>query len=191
MSFVDQSFDIVVFGASGFTGSRIARLLSEICAAADAEADSITGNSVSNSWRPTWALAGRSRSKLEAVNQTLASPPDGAILADVRDPDSLVDMVSGAQQTQPSQLASQRQLYCSYQQLNIVALVAASVPAEQSLRRQSCFSAAPRSLHPLSFTLIHSHPLSSTLASSLPLRRASRSPPTATCHPRRAARGSC
>jgi len=73
----DRSYDIVVFGATGFTGALTAEYL-----AAHAPADL------------RWALAGRSESKLEAVRRRLgAGFADLPLLrADVDDPESLRSM---------------------------------------------------------------------------------------------------
>jgi short subunit dehydrogenase-like uncharacterized protein len=74
----ERRFDIVLFGATGFTGGLTAEYL-----AANAPAET------------RWALAGRNRSKLEAVRSRLAAQhPQAAELellhADVTDPDSVL-----------------------------------------------------------------------------------------------------
>lgn len=72
-----REYDICVFGATGFTGRRVAQHL--------AEGSGFTGR---------WAVAGRSRDRLEALAASLgcgASRP-GIIVADVGDPASLLDM---------------------------------------------------------------------------------------------------
>ena len=70
----ERSYDIVVFGATGFTGALTAEYLARHAPA-----------------RARWALAGRNHAKLEAVRQRLgAEAADLPLLrADVTDPDSL------------------------------------------------------------------------------------------------------
>ena len=80
----DRDFDIVVFGATGFTGELTAAYLAE-----HAPADC------------RWALAGRSTTKLEAVRSRLAADnPDCADLpllhADVSEPASLQTVAESA-----------------------------------------------------------------------------------------------
>ena len=79
-----RDYDIVLFGATGFTGTLTAEYL-----AANAPEDC------------RWALAGRSRAKLEAVRSRLAgTDPRLAdlplLLADVSDPGSLAAVASSA-----------------------------------------------------------------------------------------------
>src|SRR5882672_3123835 len=72
-------FDIVVYGATGFTGQLIAEYL-----AAHYKGD---GNL-------KWAMAGRSKDKLAAVRDTIGAAADTAlIVADASDPASLKAMV--------------------------------------------------------------------------------------------------
>jgi len=68
----------VIFGASGFTGAFIAADISK------------------NQPDATFALAGRSQAKLDAVNANLKRKADAIIIADVKDKDSLVQMTSQA-----------------------------------------------------------------------------------------------
>jgi short subunit dehydrogenase-like uncharacterized protein len=70
----ERQHDIVLFGATGFTGGLTAEYLA-------AHADPGT----------RWALAGRSQSKLESVRSRLGSDQEGLALieADVNDPDSI------------------------------------------------------------------------------------------------------
>jgi short subunit dehydrogenase-like uncharacterized protein len=70
----ERQHDIVLFGATGFTGGLTAEYLA-------AHADPGT----------RWALAGRSQSKLESVRSQLGSDQEGRALieADVNDPDSI------------------------------------------------------------------------------------------------------
>lgn len=72
-------FDVVVYGASGFTG----RLVAEYMQATHPG--------------KAWAMAGRSREKLAAVRDDMALPSDvPLIVADVSDPASLKDMAARA-----------------------------------------------------------------------------------------------
>jgi len=64
-TFEDRPFDVVLFGATGFTGKLVADYLAERAGA----------NGV------RWAIAGRSREKLEAVQRELAARDEG--LADL------------------------------------------------------------------------------------------------------------
>lgn len=80
---VKRKFDIVVFGASGYTGQYV---VEELARTADAEKD------------VTWAVAGRSMDKLQAVLKT-ASTVTGKdlsdltiIIADVKNEKSLTEM---------------------------------------------------------------------------------------------------
>jgi short subunit dehydrogenase-like uncharacterized protein len=75
-----SKFDIVVYGATGFTGQLVAEYL-----AANYNSD---GNL-------TWAMAGRSREKLAAVRDAIGAPKDTSlIVADAADPASLKAMVA-------------------------------------------------------------------------------------------------
>jgi short subunit dehydrogenase-like uncharacterized protein len=74
-----SKFDIVVYGATGFTGQLVAEYL-----AAHYKADSGL----------RWAMAGRSKDKLAAVRDAIGAPKDLAlIVADAGDPASLKSMV--------------------------------------------------------------------------------------------------
>lgn len=74
-----SKFDIVVYGATGFTGQLVAEYL-----AAHYKADSGL----------KWAMAGRSKDKLAAVRDAIGAPADTAlIVADGGDPASLKAMV--------------------------------------------------------------------------------------------------
>src|SRR3954447_368010 len=74
-----SKFDIVVYGATGFTG----RLVAEYLAA------HYTGNGA-----PKWAMAGRSMDKLASVRDAIGAPADTALIeADASDPASLKAMV--------------------------------------------------------------------------------------------------
>ena len=74
-----SKFDIVVYGATGFTGQLIAEYL-----AAQYKGDSLK-----------WAIAGRSKDKLAAVRDAIGAPADTPlIVADAADPASLQAMVA-------------------------------------------------------------------------------------------------
>ena len=74
-----SKFDIVVYGATGFTGQLVAEYL-----AAQYKGD---GNL-------KWAMAGRSKDKLAAVRDAIGAPADTPlIVADAGDPASLKAMV--------------------------------------------------------------------------------------------------
>lgn len=75
-----SKFDIVVYGATGFTGQLVAEYL-----AAHYKGDSSL----------KWAMAGRSQDKLAAVRDAIGAPADTAlIVADAGDPASLQAMVA-------------------------------------------------------------------------------------------------
>jgi short subunit dehydrogenase-like uncharacterized protein len=74
-----SKFDIIVYGATGFTGQLVAEYL----------AQHYTGNDA-----PTWAMAGRSLDKLADVRDAIGAPADTAlIVADAGDPASLQAMI--------------------------------------------------------------------------------------------------
>src|ERR1700737_2549913 len=74
-----SKFDIVVYGATGFTGQLVAEYL----------AAHYAGKS-----DPKWAMAGRSLEKLAAVRDAIGAPADTAlIVADASDPASLRAMM--------------------------------------------------------------------------------------------------
>src|SRR3954468_8024911 len=74
-----SKFDIVVYGATGFTGQLVAEYL----------AAHYTGNGA-----PKWAMAGRSMDKLASVRDAIGAPADTALIeADASDPASLKAMV--------------------------------------------------------------------------------------------------
>lgn len=76
MSKADRPFDIVVYGATGYTGRLVAEYLAHHYAGrADA---------------PRWAMAGRSRAKLEDVRDLIGAPADTPmIVADSDDAESM------------------------------------------------------------------------------------------------------
>src|SRR3984893_4744895 len=74
-----SKFDIIVYGATGFTGQLVAEYL----------AAHYTGNS-----GPKWAMAGRSLDKLASVRDAIGAPADmPLIVADAGDPASLKAMI--------------------------------------------------------------------------------------------------
>jgi short subunit dehydrogenase-like uncharacterized protein len=74
----DRQFEVVLYGATGFTGKLVAEYLAE------AHPDL------------TWAIAGRSQQKLDEVRQTLNLPELPTIIADSADPASLTAMARQA-----------------------------------------------------------------------------------------------
>ena len=78
MSATEKPFDIVVFGASGYTGRLVAEYLAEEY-----------GNT-----ELKWAMAGRSLSKLTSVRSELGISDQVTLLeVDVESPESVSDMV--------------------------------------------------------------------------------------------------
>jgi short subunit dehydrogenase-like uncharacterized protein len=74
-----SKFDIIVYGATGFTGQLVAEYLAAHYAGKDA---------------PKWAMAGRSLDKLASVRDAIGAPADTALIqADAGDPASLKAMV--------------------------------------------------------------------------------------------------
>ena len=73
-----RPYDLVVFGATGFTGALVAEYLAGLDAAF------------------SWAIAGRSLSKLEDVKQRIGVSSLPTIVADSADPESLRAMVEQA-----------------------------------------------------------------------------------------------
>ena len=77
-----SKFDIVVYGATGFTGQLVAEYL-----AAHYKGDASL----------KWAMAGRSKDKLASVRDAIGAPADTPlIVADASDPASLKAMVEQA-----------------------------------------------------------------------------------------------
>ena len=76
----DREFDVIVYGATGYTGRLVAEYL----------AQNYTGNL-------NWAMAGRSADKLASVRDEIGAPSDTPlVVADAGDPQSLADMVGRA-----------------------------------------------------------------------------------------------
>jgi short subunit dehydrogenase-like uncharacterized protein len=77
----DREFDIIVYGATGFTGRLVAEYL--------------TNNYADGSL--SWAMAGRSLTKLHEVRDEIGAPADTPLLtANADDPQALLQMVSRA-----------------------------------------------------------------------------------------------
>ena len=76
-------FDLIVYGATGYTGRLVAEYLSNHYGSRDDG--------------PTWAMAGRSQEKLEAVRNEIGAPADTPlVVADADDPASLEAMCNRA-----------------------------------------------------------------------------------------------
>lgn len=76
----EKSYDIVVYGATGFTGRLVAEYLAQHYGA-----DSGL----------RWAMAGRSAQKLESVRQEIGAPADTPfVIADADDPETIATMVA-------------------------------------------------------------------------------------------------
>jgi short subunit dehydrogenase-like uncharacterized protein len=74
-----SKFDIIVYGATGFTGQLVAEYLAQ---------------HYSGKGDPKWAMAGRSLEKLASVRDAIGAPADTALIqADASDPASLQAMV--------------------------------------------------------------------------------------------------
>jgi len=69
----DRTFDVVVYGATGFTGKLVAEYLLSARPTTPAPADL------------RWAIAGRNAAKLEAVRQDLGAPDLPVLIADSQD----------------------------------------------------------------------------------------------------------
>ena len=82
-----SKFDIVVYGATGFTGQLVAEyLVSRYSGKNTAKGD------------PKWAMAGRNLDKLASVRDAIGAPADTAlIMADAGDPASLKGMLDQTQ----------------------------------------------------------------------------------------------
>jgi short subunit dehydrogenase-like uncharacterized protein len=78
-----SEFDVVVYGASGFTGRLVAEYLAQTYGA--------SGEKI------TWAMAGRSAEKLASVRDEIGAPADTPlIVADISDPASVAAMAEQA-----------------------------------------------------------------------------------------------
>lgn len=72
-----KEFDLVIFGATGLTGGQTAAYVNRLARDAGVR----------------WAIAGRDISKLKSTVSTLALEPDGIVVADALDDDSVTAMV--------------------------------------------------------------------------------------------------
>ena len=82
-----REFDIVVYGATGYTGRLVAEHFVREYGA----------SSANNASAPKWAMAGRSQAKLEAVRDEIGAPADTPlIVADADAPDMLDAMCKRA-----------------------------------------------------------------------------------------------
>ena len=76
---MQKQFDVIVFGATGFTGRLVAEVLAARCAAGGG---------------PRWAMAGRSLGKLAEVRQMIGTPDSVPLIAaDATDAAALADLV--------------------------------------------------------------------------------------------------
>lgn len=79
-----RDFDVLIFGATGYTGEHVARALGAMTAPG-------------GSWAGArWAIAGRSKVKLEGVATKRGLSPTGIVVADVSDAASLLAMAGRA-----------------------------------------------------------------------------------------------
>jgi short subunit dehydrogenase-like uncharacterized protein len=82
MASIGRDFDIVVYGATGFTGRLVAEYLTENYKSPDA---------------PRWAMAGRSLDKLRQVRDEIGAPAETPLItADASDPAGLAGMAAQA-----------------------------------------------------------------------------------------------
>ncbi|MFP3942113.1 MAG: saccharopine dehydrogenase family protein [Thermoanaerobaculia bacterium] len=95
-----RELDLVLWGATGYTGTLVARELAGLLAAQNgSEAGARPAEARTDA--PAWALGGRSREKLEALRRELAEIDPAAaglplVVADALDPSSLEPMVRRA-----------------------------------------------------------------------------------------------
>ena len=83
----NKKFDIIIYGATGFTGRLVAEYLVKQYAANNTE-----GNSVDKTI--TWAMAGRSADKLAQVRDEIGAPADTPlVVADSEDVNSIQAML--------------------------------------------------------------------------------------------------
>ncbi len=79
-----KEFDLVIFGATGYTGALVAEHLAEHLAAHPSTDHALR-----------WALAGRSLDRLEVTRRRIgAAESVGLLVADVADPATLRDMAA-------------------------------------------------------------------------------------------------
>jgi short subunit dehydrogenase-like uncharacterized protein len=90
MTTTSREFDIIIYGATGYTGRLVAEYLVQRCAA---EAAARGGDPI-DTWPWRWAIAGRSADKLAAIRDEIGAPADTPlVVADASDPASLEAMV--------------------------------------------------------------------------------------------------
>ena len=77
----NRKYDLIIWGATGFTGKLVCEYLSSQTSDSDL----------------TWAMAGRSKEKLEKIRSELGIQAIDLIIADSHDPDSLNKMCSQTQ----------------------------------------------------------------------------------------------
>jgi short subunit dehydrogenase-like uncharacterized protein len=74
---MEKPFDLIVFGATGFTGRLVAEYLNTTCGA---------------DGPPAWAMAGRSPARLAGVRRLVGAPDSLPLLvAAASDPPQLID----------------------------------------------------------------------------------------------------
>ncbi len=79
---MQREFDVIVYGATGYTGRLVAEYLAQAYPGAD---------------KPKWAMAGRSLTKLEEVRDLIGAPSDTPLVtADADDPASIRAMCTRA-----------------------------------------------------------------------------------------------
>ena len=76
------AYDLVVFGATGYTGERVAASIDALAKA--------------GTWRLKWAVGGRSRAKLDALCAKRGLAPTGVVVADTDDAASLKAMAASS-----------------------------------------------------------------------------------------------
>lgn len=80
----EHEFDIIVYGATGYTGRLVAEYLGSHYG---------NGSETAPNWAPRWAMAGRSQEKLEAVRDEIGAAADTPlVVADAANPASLEAM---------------------------------------------------------------------------------------------------
>lgn len=76
-----RDYDVIIFGATGYTGDHVARFLNLVAS--------------NGEWPDLrWAIAGRSKAKLEALASKWNLKPGGIVVADVVEPGMLRDMAA-------------------------------------------------------------------------------------------------
>ena len=73
----DTEFDIIIYGATGYTGRLVAEYLSN--------------HYGKDSTGPKWAMAGRSQEKLEAVRDEIGAPANTPLVVANADDDADLD----------------------------------------------------------------------------------------------------